>query len=200
MSDREPFTAQPCHCWTREIVRYGFPSPLRPGGLALDELRRHICPERYPIPGSSLSQRPASDEAFDLVPCKGLKPTYCPQLNRLLEKAGFEPQFDEGIRVTDSESRQWVWPTSSSLRKTPRLVDRLGELGATTRSLSGVFMTDDLDKEKWQYVRKMTKANMEAMEKSIEAGYIPVLTSQPDLSPRGLDAEAIVDRSVDFFL
>ena len=61
-----------------------------------------------------------------------------------------------------------------------RLVDRLDELGVATRSLARVFMADYLDKEKWQYVGKITKVNTEAIEKTIEAGYIPILTSMAE--------------------
>ncbi|OAQ67170.1 protein arg-6, mitochondrial precursor [Pochonia chlamydosporia 170] len=101
-----------------------------------------------------------------------------PQLNRLLEEAGVEPQFEEGIRVTDAKTLGVA--RKLFLEENLRLVDRLDELGVATRSLSGVFMADYLDKEKWQYVGKITKVNKEAIEKSIEAGYIPVLTSMAE--------------------
>jgi N-acetyl-gamma-glutamyl-phosphate reductase/acetylglutamate kinase len=92
----------------------------------------------------------------------------CAQLNRL-EDAGVEPQLEEGIRVTDvktlGEARKLL------LEENLRLVDRLDELG---------IATDYLDKEKWQYVGKFTKLNKEEIEKSIQAGYIPVLTSMAE--------------------
>ncbi|KAL5086824.1 Protein arg-6, mitochondrial [Trichoderma cf. simile WF8] len=101
-----------------------------------------------------------------------------PQLNRLLEDAGVEPQFEEGIRVTDAKTLGVA--RKLFLEENLRLVDRLDQLGVATRSISGVFMADYLDKEKWQYVGKITKVNKEAIEKSIEAGYIPVLTSMAE--------------------
>ncbi|KAK1247925.1 hypothetical protein MKX07_000813 [Trichoderma sp. CBMAI-0711] len=101
-----------------------------------------------------------------------------PQLNRLLEEAGVEPQFEEGIRVTDAKTLGVA--RKLFLEENLRLVDRLDSLGVATRSISGVFMADYLDKEKWQYVGKITKVNKEAIEKSIEAGYIPVLTSMAE--------------------
>lgn len=101
-----------------------------------------------------------------------------PQLNRLLEEAGVEPQFEEGIRVTDAKTLGVA--RKLFLEENLRLVDRLDELGVATRSLSGVFMADYLDKEKWQYVGKITRVNKEAIEKSIEAGYIPVLSSMAE--------------------
>ncbi|CAJ0547824.1 Ff.00g045780.m01.CDS01 [Fusarium sp. VM40] len=101
-----------------------------------------------------------------------------PQLNRLLEEAGVEPQFEEGIRVTDAKTLGVA--RKLFLEENLKLIDRLDELGVATRSISGAFMADYLDKEKWQYVGKITKVNKEAIEKSIEAGYVPVLTSMAE--------------------
>ncbi|CAM1504607.1 Fc.00g021980.m01.CDS01 [Cosmosporella sp. VM-42] len=101
-----------------------------------------------------------------------------PQLNRLLEDAGVEPQFEEGIRVTDAKTLGIA--RKLFLKENLRLTNRLDELGIATRSISGVFTADYLDKEKWQYVGKVTKVNKEAIEKSIEAGYIPILTSMAE--------------------
>ncbi|KAI8681644.1 Protein arg-6, mitochondrial [Fusarium keratoplasticum] len=101
-----------------------------------------------------------------------------PQLNRLLEEAGVEPQFEEGIRVTDAKTLGVA--RKLFLEENLKLIDRLDELGVATRSISGAFMADYLDKEKWQYVGKITKVNKEAIEKSIEAGYIPILTSMAE--------------------
>ncbi|KJZ72571.1 Protein arg-6 [Hirsutella minnesotensis 3608] len=101
-----------------------------------------------------------------------------PQLNRLLEEAGVEPQFEEGIRVTDAKTLGVA--RKLFLEENLKLVDRLDELGVQTRTLNGVFIADYLDKEKWQYVGKIKKVNKAAIEKSIEAGYIPVLTSMAE--------------------
>lgn len=101
-----------------------------------------------------------------------------PQLNRLLEEAGVEPQFEEGIRVTDAKTLGIA--RKLFLEENLKLIDRLDDLGVATRSLSGVFTADYLDKEKWQYVGKITKVNTAAIEKTIEAGYIPVLTSMAE--------------------
>ncbi|KFA70928.1 hypothetical protein S40288_10212 [Stachybotrys chartarum IBT 40288] len=101
-----------------------------------------------------------------------------PQLNRLLEEAGVEPQFEDGIRVTDAKTLGVA--RKLFLEENLRLINRLDELGIATRSISGVFIADYLDKEKWQYVGKITKVNKEAIEKTIEAGYIPVLTSMAE--------------------
>ncbi|KAF4124463.1 N-acetyl-gamma-glutamyl-phosphate reductase / acetylglutamate kinase [Geosmithia morbida] len=101
-----------------------------------------------------------------------------PQLNRLLEKAGVEPQFEEGIRVTDEKTLGIA--RKLFLEENLKLTDRLDELGVATRSISGVFMADYLDKEKWKYVGKITKVNKDAIERSIEAGYVPIMTSMAE--------------------
>lgn len=101
-----------------------------------------------------------------------------PQLNRLLEEAGVEPQFEEGIRVTDAKTLGVA--RKLFLEENLKLIDRLDELGVATRSISGAFIADYLDKDKWQYVGKITKVNKEAIENSIEAGYIPILTSMAE--------------------
>lgn len=101
-----------------------------------------------------------------------------PQLNRLLEEAGVEPQFEEGIRVTDAKTLGIA--RKLFLEENLKLVDRLDQLGVATRSISGAFIADYLDKDKWQYVGKITKVNKEAIERSIEAGYVPILTSMAE--------------------
>lgn len=101
-----------------------------------------------------------------------------PQLNKLLEEAGVEPQFEEGIRITDAKTLGVA--RKLFLEENLRLVDRLDELGVATRSLSGVFIADYLDKAKWQYVGKITKVNKHSIERSIEAGYVPILTSMAE--------------------
>jgi len=101
-----------------------------------------------------------------------------PQLNQLLLDAGVEPQFEEGIRITDAKTLGVA--RKLFLEENLKLTDRLDELGVATRSLSGVFQADYLDKEKWQYVGKITKVNKAAIEKSIEAGYVPIMTSMAE--------------------
>ncbi|CAH0019731.1 unnamed protein product [Clonostachys rhizophaga] len=107
------------------------------------------------------------------------------QLNRLLEAsfllrsdAGVEPQFEEGIRVTDAKTLGIA--RKLFLEENLRFTNRLDELGVATRTISGAFIADYLDKDKWKYVGKITRVNKDAIEKSIEAGYIPILTSMAE--------------------
>ncbi|KAF5625020.1 n-acetyl-gamma-glutamyl-phosphate reductase [Fusarium sp. NRRL 52700] len=101
-----------------------------------------------------------------------------PQLNELLLKQGIEPQFNEGIRVTDAKTLGIA--RKLFLEENLKLVKRLDELGVVTRSLQGVFQADYLNQEKWQYVGKITKVNTGAIQQSIEAGYVPILNSMAE--------------------
>lgn len=92
--------------------------------------------------------------------------------------AGVEPQFEEGIRVTDAKTLGVA--RKLFLEENLRLIDRLDELGIATRPISGAFIADYLDKDKWGYVGKITKVNAKPIENAINAGYIPVLTSMAE--------------------
>ncbi|KID94171.1 Acetylglutamate kinase, partial [Metarhizium majus ARSEF 297] len=101
-----------------------------------------------------------------------------PQLNRLLEEANVTPSFSEGIRITDTKTLNIA--RKLFLEENLKLTDKLDQLGVRTRSLSGVFVADFLDKEKWGYVGKIKTVNTAAIEHSLKAGYIPVMTSMAE--------------------
>lgn len=95
-----------------------------------------------------------------------------PQLNRLLEEANIEPQFSEGIRITDAKTLGVA--RKLFLEENLKFIDKLDELGIAARSLNGVFTADYLDKEKWGYVGKVTKVNIAAV------GQFPLFSSITD--------------------
>ncbi|KAG2224255.1 hypothetical protein INT45_000286 [Circinella minor] len=99
-----------------------------------------------------------------------------PQLNRLLEDAGVEPQYEEGIRITDPQTLEIARKVFMS--ENLKLVDALERHGTRARPIpGGVFVADYLDKEKYQYVGKITSVNKDAIESSIRSGALPILTS-----------------------
>ncbi|KAI7861895.1 Aspartate/glutamate/uridylate kinase [Spinellus fusiger] len=106
-----------------------------------------------------------------------------PQLNRLLEKEGIEPQYEEGIRITDAKTldiARKVFATENL-----KLVDALERHGTRARPIpGGVFVADYLDKEKYGLVGKIVSVNKEAIESSIRAGALPILTSLAE-TPEG---------------
>ncbi|KAF5619042.1 acetylglutamate kinase n-acetyl-gamma-glutamyl-phosphate reductase precursor (ARG-6) [Fusarium sp. NRRL 52700] len=101
-----------------------------------------------------------------------------PQLNSLLESEGVVPQFEDGIRVTDEKTLTIA--RKLFLEENLRLIERLDSFGVATRSIQGAFGASYLDKDKWQYVGKITEVRKQAIESSISAGYIPILTSMAE--------------------
>lgn len=98
-----------------------------------------------------------------------------PQMNKLLEEAGIEPQYSEGIRITDG-------PTLGVARKlfleeNLKLVEALESWGVRARPItSGVLMADYKDKDTWKFVGEVNKVNTDPINAAIADNYIPVLT------------------------
>ena len=102
-----------------------------------------------------------------------------PQLNRLLENAGVEPQFEDGIRITDGKTLQLA--RSLFLEENLKLVEEVENLGVRARPItSGVFTADYLDKEKYNLVGKIRKVDKKPIEAAIRAGCLPILTSMAE--------------------
>lgn len=125
--------------------------------------------------------------ALALLTSVGLYPVVVhgagPQLNKLLEDAGVEPQFEEGIRVTDGKTLAVA--RKLFLEENLKLVEKLEEMGVRARPISsGVFGADYLDKEKWNLVGKINKVNKGPIEAAINAGCLPILTSMAE-TPEG---------------
>lgn len=99
-----------------------------------------------------------------------------PQLNKLLEDAGVEPQFEEGIRVTDNKTLAVA--RKLFMEENQRLTNRLEEMGVHVRPIThGVLEADYLNKEKWNLVGKITNVNKDMIEWAINHRCLPVLTS-----------------------
>lgn len=104
-----------------------------------------------------------------------------PQLNKLLEDAGVESQFEEGIRVTDGKTLAVA--RKLFLEENLKLVERLEEMGVRARPITaGVFCADYLDKEKYKLVGKITSVNKAPIEAAINANCLPILTSMAETS------------------
>lgn len=104
-----------------------------------------------------------------------------PQLNRILENAGVEPQFEGGIRITDGKTLGIA--RSLFLQENLKLVEELENVGVRARPItSGVFGAEFLDKEKYDLVGKITSVDKNPIEASIRAGCLPILTSMSETS------------------
>ncbi|KAL8803980.1 MAG: hypothetical protein Q9182_002852 [Xanthomendoza sp. 2 TL-2023] len=102
-----------------------------------------------------------------------------PQLNRLLERAGVEPEFEDGIRITDGKTLELA--RSLFLEENLKLVEEVENLGVRARPItSGVFTAEYLDKEKYNLVGKIRKVDKNPIEAAIRAGCLPILTSMAE--------------------
>ena len=98
-----------------------------------------------------------------------------PQLNRLLEDAGVEPQYKEGIRITDGKTLGIA--RKLFLAENLKLVEALESWGVRARPItSGVLMADYKDKDTYQFVGEVNQVHGNSIKASIADGYIPVLT------------------------
>lgn len=102
-----------------------------------------------------------------------------PQLNKMLEDAGVEPQFEDGIRVTDGKTLSLA--RKLFLEENMKLVEELERIGIRARPLTaGVFSADYLDKPKYNLVGKINGVNKKPIESAIDAGCLPILTSMAE--------------------
>ncbi|CAI4038542.1 hypothetical protein SMKI_05G1530 [Saccharomyces mikatae IFO 1815] len=99
-----------------------------------------------------------------------------PQVNGRLEAQGIEPDYIDGIRITDEHTMAVV--RRCFLEQNLKLVTALEQLGVRARPItSGVFTADYLDKDKYQLVGNIKSVTKEPIEASIKAGALPILTS-----------------------
>ncbi|KAL7749228.1 hypothetical protein RI367_005380 [Sorochytrium milnesiophthora] len=106
-----------------------------------------------------------------------------PQLNLRLEQANIEPQYIDGIRVTDPRTLSIARQVFAD--ENIRLCDQLEQLGTRARPiLAGAFTADFLDFDKYQYVGRITNVNKSLIESAVRANALPVLTSLAE-TPEG---------------
>lgn len=99
-----------------------------------------------------------------------------PQLNEILEKEGVEPDYIDGIRITDARTLRVA--RQVFLEENQRLVEKLESFGSRARPIPlGTFTASYLDREKYGLVGKIEKVDKEPIESAIRAGCLPILTS-----------------------
>ncbi|CAG8513806.1 4836_t:CDS:10, partial [Racocetra persica] len=99
-----------------------------------------------------------------------------PQLNIELDKAGIQPQYNNGIRITDAKTLEIA--RSIFIQENLKLVEALEKLGTRARPITGgVFIADYLDRESYGFVGQITGINKNVVNASINAGALPILTS-----------------------
>ncbi|KAL6948105.1 Protein arg5,6, mitochondrial [Hanseniaspora uvarum] len=99
-----------------------------------------------------------------------------PQVNARLEDKKIEPEYIDGIRITDPQTMSVV--RQCFLEQNLKLVTALENLGVRARPImNGVFQADYLNKEKYNLVGNIKKVFKSPIEASIKAGCLPILTS-----------------------
>nr|OQO22138.1 Protein arg-6, mitochondrial [Rachicladosporium sp. CCFEE 5018] len=98
-----------------------------------------------------------------------------PQLNKMLEKAGVEPEYKEGIRITDGKTLGIA--RKLFLEENLKLVEALEAWGVRARPItSGVLMAQYKDKDVYKFVGEVNDVQTASVKAAIAEGYIPVLT------------------------
>ncbi|MFT7582282.1 MAG: acetylglutamate kinase, partial [Myxococcota bacterium] len=99
-----------------------------------------------------------------------------PQLNDALAKAGIEPNFVDGMRVTDAEVLRHARKTFTAVNH--QLVDALEEMGTRARPIpSGVFEANPLDQGRLGYVGDVSGTDLDPIRSAIRSGHLPILSS-----------------------
>jgi len=99
-----------------------------------------------------------------------------PQLNEILEREGIEPDYSDGIRITDAATLRVA--RRVFLEENQRLVEKLESLGSRARPIPlGVFGASFLDRERYGLVGRIDHVDKEPIESAIRAGCLPILTS-----------------------
>lgn len=103
-----------------------------------------------------------------------------PQMNKLLLEAGVEPEFIDGIRVTDKKTLGVA--RKLFLEANMDLVLKLRQdWGIPARPITaGVLTADYLDKEKWKYVGNITEVNSRPIMDALKAKELPILCSMAE--------------------
>ncbi|ODV61108.1 protein that is processed in the mitochondrion to yield acetylglutamate kinase and N-acetyl-gamma-gl [Ascoidea rubescens DSM 1968] len=99
-----------------------------------------------------------------------------PQVNLFLKNEKIEPNYIDGIRITDPKTMKIVRDCFNKQNLT--LVSALETMGVRARPItSGVFTADYLDQNKYNLVGKIKSVNTTAIQSSIDASCLPILTS-----------------------
>lgn len=104
-----------------------------------------------------------------------------PQLNKKLEEAGVEPQYNEGIRITDGKTLGIA--RKLFLEENLKLVEALESWGVRARPItSGVLKAEYKDKDTYKFVGEVNDVQTKSVKAAIADGYIPVLTCMAESS------------------
>jgi acetylglutamate kinase len=130
----------------------------------------------------SLKENVIRDVVF--MACVGIRPILVhgggPEINVWLEKLGIEPQFKDGLRVTDAATMDVVEMVLGG-RVNKDIVARINQAGGNAVGLCGkdgnLIMARPQAQEGIGFVGEVSSVNTAILEGLVKSGYIPVVSS-----------------------
>ena len=102
-----------------------------------------------------------------------------PEINDMMKKLGKQPEFVNGLRVTDKETVDIVQMVLAG-KVNKSLVNLLESRGGKAMGISGIdgrLIEAEMKNEKLGYVGKITNINIKPVTDLLEKGYIPVIST-----------------------
>ena len=131
---------------------------------------------------SSLKDRVIRDLVF--MSCVGIRPVLVhgggPEINSWLEKLGIEPQFKDGLRVTDAATMDVVEMVLVG-RVNKEIVALINQAGGKAVGLCGkdgnLIVARPDGREGIGFVGEVSSVNVDILNTLVKSGYIPVVSS-----------------------
>ena len=116
--------------------------------------------------------------------CVGVRPVVVhgggPEINIWLDKLGIEPQFKDGLRVTDADTMDVVEMVLVG-RVNKELVSLINQAGSAAVGLCGkdanLIQARPVGKEGVGFVGEVTSVDTRIIESLVTSGYVPVISS-----------------------
>ncbi|MEM9925077.1 MAG: acetylglutamate kinase [Cyanobacteria bacterium P01_D01_bin.50] len=131
---------------------------------------------------SNLKDKVIRDVVF--LSCVGLRPILVhgggPEINTWLDKIGIEPQFKDGLRVTDAPTMDMVEMVLAG-RVNKEIVAKINQAGGNAVGLCGkdgnLITARHQGQKDIGFVGEVSSVNTEILGTLVENGYIPVVSS-----------------------
>ncbi len=131
---------------------------------------------------AALKEKVVRDVVF--MSCVGLRPVLVhgggPEINSWLDKLGIEPQFKNGLRVTDADTMDVVEMVLVG-RVNKEIVSLINQAGGSAVGLCGkdasLITARPADEEGIGFVGEVTNVNIQILDSLVKAGHIPVVSS-----------------------
>ena len=131
---------------------------------------------------AALKEKVMRDVVF--MSCVGLRPVLVhgggPEINSWLDKLGIEPQFKNGLRVTDAATMDVVEMVLVG-RVNKEIVSLINQAGGSAVGLCGkdasLITARPADEEGIGFVGEVTNVNIQILDSLVKAGHIPVVSS-----------------------